>query len=119
MTRITATCHCGAVQIAADLTAPIAAAKRCNCSFCKRRQAANVSVRAASLRVLRGAENMGEYQWGTLTARHFFCKTCGIYTHHQRRTAPDECGINIGCIDGVNPADFEPIPYGNGAILPL
>lgn len=119
MTRITATCHCGAVQIAADLTAPISEAKRCNCSFCKRRQAANVSASAASLRVLRGAEHLSEYQWGTQTARHFFCKTCGIYTHHQRRTVPGECGINIGCIDGVNPADFEPVPYGNGAILPL
>lgn len=119
MTRVAATCHCGAIEIEADLIAPVSQAKRCNCSFCKRRQAANVSAAARSLRVLQGAEDLTLYQWGTGTARHYFCRVCGIYTHHRRRTRPDECGINIGCIHGVNPADFEPVETTDGAGLEL
>jgi len=66
------------------------------------------------VRVLQGADNLSLYTWGSHTAKHWFCKTCGIYTHHQRRSDPTECGVNLGCIDGVNPADFPGIPWNDG-----
>ena len=58
------------------------------------------------------------YQWNTGTARHWFCSVCGIYTHHRRRSDPTEYGVNLGCLDGVNPADFEPIPWNDGVNHP-
>ena len=42
-----------------------------------------------------------------MIAEHFFCKTCGIYTHHNRRSDPNGAAINIGCIDSINPFDYE------------
>jgi len=118
MSRVRASCHCGAVVIEADLTGDIAQAIRCDCSFCRRRQAANVAARADTLEVVQGAEYLALYTWGTHTARHYFCKTCGIYTHHQRRSNPKECGVNIGCIAGVNPPDYEPYRWVNGTNHP-
>ena len=71
-----------------------------------RRQAAAVTAIASSVEITKGAENLSLYAWGTGTAKHYFCKTCGIYTHHQRRSNPEECGINLGCIEGQNEEDW-------------
>jgi hypothetical protein len=109
-----ATCHCGAVRLHLDLPDGIKGAHRCTCSFCRRRAAPNISVPLEALTVARGADNLALYTWGTGTAQHYFCKTCGIYTHHQRRSNPNEYGVNLGCIDGQNPADHEPIPWNDG-----
>ena len=114
-----ASCHCGAVVIEAYLPQGLASAKRCNCSFCRRRGAAAVTAKTASVRILQGSENLSRYTWGTHTAQHNFCKTCGIYTHHQRRSDPAETGINLGCIEGVLPNMLEPIPTTDGKNWPL
>lgn len=111
---IKASCHCGAVQLTATLPRGLSDIGRCTCSFCARRQAAAVTATTASLKVTQGRENLTLYTWGTGTAQHYFCKTCGIYTHHQRRSDPAECGINLGCIEGVNPWEHEPIRWTDG-----
>lgn len=111
---VRARCHCGAVELTAHLPKGLEDAARCTCSFCRRRQAAAVTALAASVEVVRGAENLTLYTWGTGTAKHYFCKTCGIYTHHQRRSDPTQCGINLGCIDGVEPWTFEPVRWTDG-----
>ena len=38
--------------------------------------------------------------------------------HHRRRSDPSQCGVNLGCIDGVNPRDFDPIPWTDGVNHP-
>lgn len=115
---ITARCHCGAVVLRAHLPRGLGDVSRCTCSFCARRQAGAVMATAATVKVLEGADNLTLYTWGTHTAQHYFCKTCGIYTHHQRRSDPSECGINIGCIDGVNTWEHEPIRWTDGVNHP-
>lgn len=112
--KVRVTCHCGAVELEAPLSEGLEAARRCDCSFCARRQGANVSARASDVTVVRGAEALSLYQWGTMTAEHWFCRICGIYTHHRRRSDPGEIGINVGCIEGVDLRALEPIPMGDG-----
>lgn len=115
MTRtLKATCHCGAIELRLDLPQGIPAPHRCDCSFCARRAAPNISVPLTALHVVKGADSLSCYQWGTGTAKHYFCRICGIYTHHQRRSNPEEYGVNLGCIEGMNPARFEPIPWLDG-----
>lgn len=114
MTQLNASCHCGAVQLTAEFPTGLSSAARCDCSFCKRRGAAAVTAIAASLKVLKGAENLSLYTWGTHAAKHYFCKTCGIYTHHQRRSDPKECGVNLGCIEGAHPRTHGDIPWNDG-----
>ena len=113
-----ATCHCGAVELQVRLSDEFNTIRRCDCSFCRRRQAAAVSAPLNGVKVVKGAENLTLYQFGTHTAKHYFCKTCGIYTHHLRRSNPNEFGVNAATIDGVNPRDFEPIPWHDGVNHP-
>ena len=111
------TCHCGAARLRVRLAEPLAAARHCDCSFCRRRAAATVSVRASDLTVEAG-DTLTLYQWNTRTAEHWFCSVCGIYTHHRRRIDPTEFGVNIGALDGVNPRDLEPLGWVDGVTHP-
>ncbi|TRD19025.1 GFA family protein [Palleronia caenipelagi] len=108
------TCHCGTVELRATLSDGMNTLRRCDCSYCSRRQAAPVSAAVGDVEVVRGADKLTLYQWGTKTARHYFCSVCGIYTHHRRRSNPNEYGLNAACIDGVTIREFEPIPWVDG-----
>lgn len=112
------TCHCGAVELAVRLAGGLATARRCDCSYCRRRGTAVATVALPDLTIVRGADNLTPYQFGTMTARHFFCRTCGIHTHHQRRSNPDQYGVNIGGLEGVNPSTLGPIPWADGVNHP-
>jgi len=112
------TCHCGTVELEATLTDGLSTAQRCDCSFCRRRGAIAASVPLDKLRIVKGADNLTLYQWGTNTAKHYFCKTCGIYTHHQRRMNPNEYGVNVGALEGVNPSELGDIPWTDGVNHP-
>ncbi|MBO6882110.1 MAG: GFA family protein [Marivita sp.] len=112
------TCHCGAVELSVYLKDGLGAARRCDCSYCRRRGTPTASVARADLRIVKGEDNLTLYSFGTHTAKHYFCKICGIYTHHQRRSDPDQYGVNMGCIEGVNPRDFEPIGWHDGVNHP-
>lgn len=70
------------------------------------------------VRIIKGAEHLTTYQWGTKTAKHHFCSVCGIYMYHNRRSNPDEIGVNMGALEGVNPAEYEPIPWHDGVNHP-
>ena len=112
--RHRASCHCGAVVLALDLPDGIVKARRCNCSMCRRRGAIVASVPLAGLKVVQGQDKLTLYQFNTMTARHYFCSRCGIYTHHQRRSTPNEYSVNIACLDGVNPFDLGEVPTLDG-----
>jgi hypothetical protein len=113
-----ASCHCGAVVLELDLPDGIVDPGRCDCSMCRRRGAIVATVPLAGLRVIQGTSELKLYQFNTMTARHYFCSTCGIYTHHQRRSNPNEYGYNVGCLEGVNPFDLGPVPTSDGVNHP-
>ena len=111
-------CHCGAVVLEVALTDGLNTARRCDCSFCRRRGAIAVSAPLSGVTVLQGAESLTLYQFGTRTAKHWFCKTCGIYTHHQRRSNPNEYGVNVAILDGINPRNLGQVPWVDGVNHP-
>jgi len=117
MQTLTGSCHCGAVAFEVDLDDGFGRLSRCNCSLCRRRGAIMAGVPLDRLRVLKGADNLTLYQWNTGIAKHYFCKTCGIYTHHQRRSNPNEYAVNIACLDGVDPFSVGEVALGNGAAM--
>ena len=78
------------------------------------RGAIAVSAALDGLRITAGQESLSEYQFNTHTARHYFCSVCGIYTHHQRRSNPEQFGVNVACLDGVSPFDFEEVEVLDG-----
>ncbi|MEL6645820.1 MAG: GFA family protein [Pseudomonadota bacterium] len=109
-----ASCHCGAVVLEVDLSDGLNTTRRCDCSFCARRGAIVVSAPLDGVRVVKGADVLTLYQWGTGTAKHYFCSVCGIYTHHQRRSNPNEYGVNVATLDGINPRDLGEVPWADG-----
>jgi len=78
-----------------------------------------VSCPLDSLKIQQGDDILALYQWNTHTARHYFCKICGIYTFHQRRTDSSVYGINIGCFDDLGLAAFQDMPMADGVSLSL
>jgi len=113
-----ATCHCGAVELELTLPKGIENPRRCDCSICRRKGAIVASVKLDGIRIVKGQEALKLYQFNTNTAKHFFCSHCGIYTHHQRRSFPDEYGFNVGCLEGVNPFDLGEIVTNDGVNHP-
>lgn len=116
---VPAACHCRRVTFEVALPdGALAAAHRCDCSFCRMRGAVTIGVPRDALRITGGEEALAEYRFNTGTARHYFCSGCGIYTHHRRRSNPNEFGVNVACLEGVSPFDFACVPVGDGVHHP-
>ena len=113
-----ATCHCEAVVLEINLPNGLIDTRRCDCSMCRRRGAIAASVSLSDITVLKGQDNLALYQFNTHTAKHYFCKTCGIYTHHQRRSNPEEFAFNVACLEGINPLTIENVPTNDGVSHP-
>jgi len=111
-------CHCGSVEIELHLPEGVVSPRRCDCSFCRRRSAIMGTTRLNDIRILKGEDKLTVYQFNTCVARHYFCSVCGIYTHHQRRSDPNEYGFNVACLEGVNPRDLGEVPMMDGVNHP-
>ena len=96
-------CHCGAIRYSFS-SREITAGLRCNCSICRRKGAvmSTFTVAPEHLDIRAEADCLSAYQFGTGTAKHYFCKRCGIYTFHETRRKPGYYRFNLGCIDGVD-----------------
>ena len=111
-------CHCGAVRFEVVLPKGFASARRCNCSYCEKRGAVAVTAMHDGLTILAGEEQLATYRFNTEVAEHHFCANCGIYTHHRRRSNPDELGINVACLEGLSPFDFPEVVVYEGRVHP-
>ena len=78
------------------------------------RGAVAVSSTPADFRITQGAVSLAIYRFNTGKAEHHFCKRCGIYTHHKRRSNPDQLGVNVACLEGVSPFDFREVVVFDG-----
>ncbi|MGI0118230.1 GFA family protein [Zooshikella sp. RANM57] len=113
-----ASCHCGAVVLELNLPNGIVDPRRCNCSICRRKGAIVASVPLSDIKIIKGQDKLKLYQFNTKTAKHYFCSNCGIYTHHQRRSNPEQYGYNVGCLEGVNPFEIKQVPTNDGICHP-
>ena len=113
-----ASCHCGSIVIELDLPDGLVDLRRCDCSLCRRRGAIAASVLLSNIKIVEGEEFLVLYQFNTKTAKHYFCRQCGIYTHHQRRSNPEQYGFNVACLEGINPLKIKEIPTKDGVNHP-
>jgi hypothetical protein len=109
-------CHCGRVTF--ELLSDLTPALRCNCSFCKRKGAVMVKAREGSFRITAGEDATALYQAGSMRARHYFCRVCGIYTFHNPRSNPSQFRVNAGCLEGVDPLALS-VDLIDGAAFPV
>lgn len=101
-------CHCGAVRFSFE-SEEITRGLRCNCSLCTRKGAMMTPEAIAPERFAIDADQdaLGLYQFGERTAKHYFCKHCGIYTFHVTARKPGHYRANLGCINGLDSFSLE------------
>ncbi len=90
-------CHCGTVRF--EIETELNRASECNCSICTKKGALHHRVPPERFRLLAGEEALTLYQFGTKTAKHWFCRHCGMHPFSNPRLAPDQYSINIRCLD--------------------
>ncbi|TNE61705.1 MAG: GFA family protein [Alphaproteobacteria bacterium] len=91
-------CHCGAVRFEMEGPADLKASS-CNCSMCAKTGFLHVFATKDEFRITAGAGNLTEYRFNTGTARHLFCKTCGVKAFYVPRSHPDGWSVNGTCIE--------------------
>jgi hypothetical protein len=112
--EVDGSCHCKTVRFHVKLSDGFRSARRCTCSYCRMRGAVAVSASLDDIVILAGADALTLYQFNTRSAKHYFCSKCGIYTHHQRRSNPNQYGVNAACLEGISPFDFAEVPVNDG-----
>jgi len=105
-------CHCGAVTFV--VKGPISRAMRCTCSICSRIGAIWHGTADAGVVIVSGEGELSEYRFGTMTAKHYFCRHCGIHPLTRPRLNPTMWAVNLRCVDGLD-ADALPASTFDGA----
>ena len=104
-------CHCGSVRYSVDLDLSQGTLK-CNCSICSKARAWLIAVDPADFRLLSGADNLSDYQFGTRQLHHQFCKSCGIKSFARGR-GPDShefVGVIVSCLENIPDAELAALP---------
>lgn len=103
-------CHCGRVRFEVDAPARIEVLE-CNCSMCRMTGFLHLIVPAARFRLLQGADALTEYRFNTGTARHLFCRYCGVKAFYVPRSHPDGYSVNARCLDPGTVLDTTIVPF--------
>ena len=69
-------CHCGAVRFRVRCAEPVTVYE-CNCSICSMCGYQHLFTGGDDFELLSGEDHLTDYRFGTGTARHRFCSTCG------------------------------------------
>ena len=111
-------CHCGKVKLQIKVN-DLGKLQRCNCSICKKKGYIIGVLGPDDFKLIKGEDKLSLYQFYTNTAKHYFCSICGIHTHNRPRSNPKIYGVNIACIEGVEPFEIEDVPVNDGKNHPL
>lgn len=102
-------CHCGAVKF--RVTSVLAGILDCNCSICTKEGFLHLIVEPDRFELLTDRAALSTYTFGTGTAKHHFCATCGMHPFYIPRSHPDKIDVNVRCIDGLDLGTLEITPY--------
>ncbi|CAA2973413.1 centromere protein V-like isoform X1 [Olea europaea var. sylvestris] len=92
-------CHCKKVRW--KVRAPSSVLIwQCNCSDCSMRGNLSFSVPLERFELFEDSKQfLTTYTFGTHTAKHTFCKVCGITSFYIPRSNPDGIAVTFRCVD--------------------
>jgi hypothetical protein len=105
-------CHCGKIRYRVRVER--LEATDCNCSICRKKGFIHLIVPAAQFTLLQGQDELSTYTFNTGTAKHHFCRHCGIHSFYRPRSHPDGYDVNLRCLDN-NPIEQFEISTFDGA----
>jgi len=91
-------CHCGVVRFEVEADERVTVID-CNCSICAMTGFLHMIVPQSRFRLLAGEDALATYTFNTGTAKHLFCKTCGVKPYYVPRSNPDGIDVNLRCLD--------------------
>jgi hypothetical protein len=101
-------CHCGRVRFCIEVDLAENVIGECDCSICTKKGILHLPVHRDRMRVLSGTDALSTYTFGTGTAKHTFCRHCGIHAFYQPRSDPENYSVNARCLDDYNPGTMRP-----------
>lgn len=102
-------CHCGRVRFRVRVRER--KALDCNCSVCTKKGFLHLIVTKHDFELLSGEADLSTYTFNTGTAKHTFCRTCGMHPFYTPRSHPDGVDVNVRCLDGDEPGRFVVEPF--------
>ena len=106
----TGSCHCGAVRLEVEAP-PDIEAYECNCSLCRRTGFLHLIVPASRFRLISGGDMLTTYTFNTRTAKHLFCRICGVKAFYVPRSNPDGFSVNVRCLDQATVRSLKVLPF--------
>jgi hypothetical protein len=101
-------CHCGRVRFRIEVDLDETVIGECDCSICTKKGILHLPVHRDRLTVLSGAGDLSTYTFGTGTAKHTFCRHCGIHAFYTPRSDPENYSVNARTLDDYDPATMQP-----------
>lgn len=102
-------CHCGRVRF--RVTGDLSRVTNCNCSVCTKKGFLHLIVPPEQFELLSGEDALSTYQFNTGTARHIFCRHCGIHSFYVPRSDPNKIDVNVRCLDDVDLTAIDIQPF--------
>ena len=102
-------CHCGRVRF--RVTADLDKVSECNCTMCTKKGILHLIVPPDQFELISGKDDLTTYQFNTGTAKHTFCKVCGIHPFYVPRSDPDKIDVNVRCLDEIDHTSITPMAF--------